>query len=370
MGARYGFYAKKPFLKSRFVNYFTQCALILILKAWFIISLYCFIGYEIKKSFIFVPMRWKKALVVGFKVAAILGSTGFIAHRLWYEWNTGLLNQGIHNLNGSWAILLLVSFILMFVNWGLETLKWRLLLQPIQPISRKQSVKSVLSGITVSIFTPNRVGEFAGRVFVLSENNRIQGVVATMIGNLTQLLVTLSVGLVFSPFFLQRFPNSININTHWVYLFSLLQLVLGFLVIIKWKAIIQMVRHWPILKKYPAFFKGFENYAKKDFFWILGLSLFRYLVFGMQFYLLLTLFNVSVTKSEAVLGITQFYFLMTLIPTFAMSELGIRGSVAMVIFGLFTPITVGVLAASVVLWFMNLAIPALFGAIFLYQYKI
>ncbi|MFA6401838.1 MAG: hypothetical protein WCX31_09470 [Salinivirgaceae bacterium] len=61
---------------------------------------------------------------------------------------------------------------------------------------------------------------------------------------------------------------------------------------------------------------------------------------------------------------------MTFIPTFALAELGVRGSVAVLVIGTLSPLSSAIIAASVLLWIINLALPALVGAQFLYRFKV
>ena len=84
----------------------------------------------------------------------------------------------------------------MFLNWFLESLKWRFLISKIEKISIKRSLRAIFSGITVSAFTPNRVGEYAGRVFCLEKADRVQAVLITVIGSMAQLVVTIVFGLI------------------------------------------------------------------------------------------------------------------------------------------------------------------------------
>jgi len=79
------------------------------------------------------------------------------------------------------TLLLVWTFLLMFVNWGVETLKWQYLIIKIEKIPYWKAFEAILSGISVSIFTPNRIGEWFGRVFILKKGNPWQGVFITMI---------------------------------------------------------------------------------------------------------------------------------------------------------------------------------------------
>ena len=62
-------------------------------------------------------------------------------------------------------------------------------------------------------------------------------------------------------------------------------------------------------------------------------------------------------------------FIISVIPTIAITEIGIRGSVAILLFGLVSENTVGILSATFVMWVVNLLLPALIGTIFIFTLK-
>jgi hypothetical protein len=71
------------------------------------------------------------------------------------------------------------------------------------------------------------------------------------------------------------------------------------------------------------------------------------------------------------------YLMMTVIPTIAMTELGVRGSVSVYVFGYYFErlnlwngnLQQSVIAASSLLWIINLGIPALIGAFFVFKLR-
>ena len=96
--------------------------------------------------------------------------------------------------------LLVLVFLMMFLNWLIEAIKWKFLIAKIEKVSILTSLRAVFSGITVSVFTPNRIGEYGGRVFCLEKADRIQGVLITILGSMAQLLTTIffgSMGILF-----------------------------------------------------------------------------------------------------------------------------------------------------------------------------
>jgi hypothetical protein len=129
------------------------------------------------------------------------------------------------------------------------------------------------------------------------------------------------------------------------------------------------------LKGMQKFFRVFAFYRNREMATVMMLSLARYLVFSSQFYLLLILLEVRIPYLNALVLIALIYFIMAIIPTIALTELGIRGSVALYVFGLYFgqlfPTTeaysVGIFAASTLLWMINLGIPAVVGTIFVFR---
>jgi hypothetical protein len=70
------------------------------------------------------------------------------------------------------------------------------------------------------------------------------------------------------------------------------------------------------------------------------------------------------------LMIAMTFFVMSVVPTFAIAELGIRAAVAAYFFGKLTIDVLPVLNATFSLWLINLAIPALAGSIFIFHFRL
>jgi hypothetical protein len=98
----------------------------------------------------------------------------------------------IKNSWTNWKFWLVIF--LMFVNWGIEARKWQLLVKHIHRFSYYRSFKSVLSGCSVTMLTPNRVGEYGGRILYVEDGNRIKAISLTIVGSISQLLVTMMMG--------------------------------------------------------------------------------------------------------------------------------------------------------------------------------
>ena len=126
----------------------------------------------------------------------ILATYGFIYQQLFHKRDIKSVYQAfVDSFNSSWFInVIIVTALLMLLNWGIEALKWSLLIRKIEKVSFIRSFKAVLTGVAVSSFTPNRVGDYFGRVFILKKAARIEGVFITILGSMSQLLVTFLAG--------------------------------------------------------------------------------------------------------------------------------------------------------------------------------
>ena len=96
---------------------------------------------------------------------------------------------------------------------------------------------------------------------------------------------------------------------------------------------------------------------------LLLLSTIRFMVFCLQYYLLFRLFNVDVGWWQCFFVLSVVFLILTVIPTFAIAELGVRGEVTWRLMQLFTANTLGVTLTIAGIWFINLVVPAIAGSL-------
>jgi len=293
--------------------------------------------------------------------------------------------------------ILFIVVVLMFLNWTTEAIKWKILIDNIEKLSIKKSIKSILAGLSFAIITPNRVGEFVGRPVLLKKENRVSGGLATFVGSLSQTITTLGLGLFalilfFNPtsgfnssmlasykinsskFISREFAPSLLINSsnqiltnNQYYLLVLFSVFLFFTFIILFfnpKIWTYFSAKIPFLKKYNSKFSFLNNHTSLILLKVLNLSILRYIVFFTQFYLLLHFFGIDISIQNAFIGIALTYLFLFAIPSFALAEIGIRVSLAVFFIGFFSPNKLAILMASISLWIINLAIPAIIGSFY------
>ncbi len=317
------------------------------------------------------------------QLAIFLLTCLFIYHQVFRKTDLSGLLQTLEDYLGKaeFQTGLLLVVVLMIVNWSIEAYKWKYLIGKVEDLSFLSAFQAVLTGISISSFMPNRVGEFFGRVFILKTASRIEGILITVVGSMSQLLITILAGSIALLIFIPRYLSE-AVFSHGYFFYSLITLVAALdilLVSLFFKISFLSTLKERILqnglKRLRKFFRIFAFFHNREMATIVLLSLARYLVFSTQFYLLVLLFDIRISYYNALVLIALIYLIMAIIPTIALTELGIRGSIALYIFGLyfnqFLPmsgkISVGVFAASTILWIINLGIPALIGTIFVFR---
>lgn len=306
------------------------------------------------------------------KLVIVVTAFGFIYKKIFHRKDIDSIQQSLQLLISSGTyVYLFPIFLLMFLNWMIEALKWKILIQPMKELSLINSFKAVLSGVTVSIFTPNRIGEFGGRIFFLEASLRIKGILLTMIGSISQLLITIAGGLLALLFYPEYSVIKSQPNQYIYYTVVIFCLILVFLLMALYintsflSKAIQEVSWMNRIKKYTDIFSYHSSLKLSG---IVLLSGFRYLVFCIQFYLLLQIFDVNIAFSGSMVMIALTFFAISVIPTVAFTELGVRGATALVFIGILSTNHVGIVSASFALWVINIALPALMGIPFVFKW--
>jgi len=310
----------------------------------------------------------KKHIYLLLKIAVVTASFFYIFYRL-----KSYHFSDFFSAFDSW-LFLVIALILMPLNWILESLKWRILLSDIQKISLSESIKGVLAGVTVSVFTPNRVGELGGRVVVLQPENRVKGVFATLSGSISQLTVTILAGIFGLTFFFIFFSGDQQaVFSNYSAEIIALSLFFGFFFL--WlffhlHILSSLFKRIAYFRKHAEYVTVMEEYSKSVLRRVLAVSCLRYVVFVSQFYVLLVAFGVELSVLQVFVGVSLTYLAMAIVPGIALAEIGIRGSLSMFFLGIFSQNEIGILAASTVLWLINLAIPAIIGTYFFVKSKL
>ncbi len=270
-----------------------------------------------------------------------------------------------------------IVIILVFVNWGMEAKKWKLLITPVQRMSFFTAYKSVLSGVTLSLNTPNRIGEYGGRILYVKEGSRIKAISLSIAGSISQLIITLLMGcggLVYLLFFQTEHTGPVmGLSLFWIRILLFLStcvtaILILFFFRLSW--LIKLIEKIPNAAGFVQYINVLEEFTPKLLLRLLSLSFFRYLVFVIQYILLLQVLQVDILWINGFWIITILFLVLAIVPSFAIADLGIRGKFSTELLSVYSANTVGIIGATFGIWFINLFIPALLGSILILSIKI
>ncbi len=259
--------------------------------------------------------------------------------------------------------------LLMVVNWVIESLKWQFLTRKLVKISAWQAIEAVFCGLTWAIFTPNRIGEYGGRVLFLPNRKRIYGVFVMAVGSFGQNVITNITGLLASLWFIYYF---LHINV-WLYT-SIAALTLAFLALllifyfnIKW--LVVLLDRIPFLNKYHRFFNIMGRYTNSELSTVMVYSLARFFVFSFQYYLVIHLLLPDMPIFEMIVTVIVFIFIQSALPSLDLLDIGVRSFTAAHLFLYITNQQLAIIAAVSSIWLVNLIIPAILGSVFVLKLK-
>ena len=263
--------------------------------------------------------------------------------------------------------MLSLVFLLMLLNWGLEALKWKRLVQPIERISTWKSIESVFCGLTWAVFTPNRLGEYGGRVFFLSPKRRMIGAVAMAVGNIGQMVLTNIFGAIAVCVFIYRFKP---MHSPFFLVLCILAFVFcWFLIIfyfnIRWlNGLLLSMR---FTRKYKKFYIILARYRKAELFRILLYCLARYAVFSTQYFIMFLWLIPELQFTDVLLMVCILFFVQSILPSLDLFDIGIRSITALFFFEFITNQSAAVVACTASIWLINIIIPAILGSYFVFK---
>jgi hypothetical protein len=308
-------------------------------------------------NYILAPLLLAVLLGLIYRQITAKGSFGdqwndFKAH--WYAGNKFLL-----------ALVLLLAP----VNWMLEAKKWQMLLRKIEPLPFRRAFASTLTGIAFSLVTPNKIGDFAGRILYLDDKNKLRAVIATLVGNLAQTIVTFVFGIAGLIYFNIYYPGP------WQGL-ALIAALLAAAILVFVYLRIDLIASWsegkPWLRKIIISIRILKRYSRNDLLQLLWMSLIRFCVYNLQFLVLANVLGAGIPWHTGFLVSGLMFWMITVIPSIFVADLGVRGFIAGLLFTdtAISANSMAILAGSYMIWFLNLVIPAIIGSILILTIRI
>ncbi len=275
-------------------------------------------------------------------------------------------------LNSQMLWNLFAVIVLMIINWSIEAVKWKLSVKKIQQVTYLRAFKAVLSGVSFSVSTPNRMGEYLGRILYMDEGNRLKTVSITIVGSISQLIITLLMGCIGLLFLLPEIETAGMLSSPWnsvLFYGVLAALIVLTLFYFRLSWLVKLVDRFSGSSRYVYLVRSLEDFNTKMLLQLLLLSALRFFVFIIQYYLLFRLFDVDVTWWQGFWATSVSFLVLAIIPTFAIAELGLRGKVTLSLLGLFSSNELGITFTAGSIWFINLVIPAIVGSLLILGIK-
>jgi hypothetical protein len=254
-----------------------------------------------------------------------------------------------------------IGFILLLsvLNRLFEILKWKYLVAYLHPISLGEASKQVLAALTAGIFTPNGVGEYAGKALYFDKKETKKVVFLNLICNGIQMILTIVLGI----FGLLYFNAQYNVITTKTVIVLFGVLVILFIVLFSVKKI--TIKGYSIEKLIHKINEIPKSIHQKNTF----LAVLRYLVFSHQYYFLFLAFDVDLPYLTLMSAVTSVYFLASSLPTFQFLDFAVKGSVAVYFFGILGVNEWVVVFVTTLMWFLNVVLPVVIGSYYVLNFK-
>jgi len=254
----------------------------------------------------------------------------------------------------SWK-LLSILLVLSLLNWFFEIKKWQELVKPVKKINFKEAGKQSLISFSISLLTPNRLGDYGAKALFYDKKEQKKIVSLNFIAQTSQLIITILMGILgISALYFSS--KKLKIDENWLktsVFLVFLSVILYFLIKIYKKRL------------------SSEKLILTTHLWRTGLSYatIRYLIFSSQFVLLLLFFKIQLNLPELYPAVFTTYFLATLIPMLAFMDWAVKGSVAVSIFSLFKVPQLIVLKTVGLMWLSNFMLAFVAGLLLMWFSK-
>lgn len=249
---------------------------------------------------------------------------------------------------------------LTFSNRFIEILKWQNLASLIRPLTLGQATKQVLSALTLGIFTPNGIGEYAGKALYFDKNQAGRVIFLNMVCNGIQVIFAIVFGLLGLSIlnqFQEIIPNYYLFITYGVIATILLVLFLARHLQVKGysiQTVLNMLHEIPKAKH------------RKNLF----LAFLRYTSFTHQYVILYYLLGADIPYFELLCAVSAIYLIASSLPNFQFLEFAVKGSIAMFIFSELDVNQWIVALVATLIWLLNIVLPISIGSIFVLTFRL
>lgn len=316
--------------------------------------------------FIQLPYKSKQFFIAIIKLTIIVGASYYIYNRLiknsdlsFSEFSSFLTQNDVFSIKNVSVLL-----IFTFFNWFFEILKWKHLVHCIKKISFCDALEQSLGGLTASLITPSRIGDYGAKAIYYARTERKKIVLLNLLSNVNQMAVTTIIGFIGLMIFYSKYD--LDIDFKYVSRFLVLIVIVGLFLFFGLKQSKLRIRGNSI-EQLLIFIK---NIPTRTHLLNFSFSFFRYCIFSFQFYFLLLIFGVSMDYKTAIIAISSMYLLASVVPSLAVFDVLIKTSAAVFLFGILGVDELTILSICTLMWLLNFILPSIFGSYFVLNFKL
>ena len=297
---------------------------------------------------------WKKVISIAIRV--IVGAVVLYFVFSLVQWQNVIIAY-----KSADSRFIIIAALLLFVNIGVRTLKWRTMLCSVKENPTfTEAFGSVMLGISLGSFTPGEIGEFAGRALHITDAKRSHLVGLALLDKAQIFIVAACAGIV--SLACLALDNSLVI--------ALVAIVVVFLssVFIMRLEMIAALGHY----LNASFFKkswltrvldGFSLLNPRQLFGTVLCTLAFQGVLVLQMFFLINGFS-KISFAHSFIGTSAMMFVKSLLPI-SIGDLGIREAGSIFFFSTYGVSQAAALNASLILFLINIFIPSIVGTYFI-----
>jgi len=306
----------------------------------------------------------KQYLLIALKVFILAFTFGYIYLKITRNESLDLNDFALHVYDHDTGIgfSILLFILLASINWLFEILKWRTLVSEIQFLSLLTAMKQSLASLTVSLATPNRIGEYGAKAYFFEKDKRKNILLLTFFSNSIQMGVTSFFGIIGLILVIKKYNLSFSGIKLILVLFVIILLIIFAIVFKKQQLLIKGLSISKVISK----FKNLSNQVKVK---TIVFAIVRYLVFCFLFFSLLLFFGANNTLLQSIPLIFAMYLTVSVVPTVFIFDVVVRGGAALWLFSMAGISEITILCTVLSIWILNFVIPSIIGGYYLFTYK-
>ena len=270
----------------------------------------------------------------------------------------------INAIKSSNKILVLLVFLLSFLNIYVQFLKWEVVCNSLLGIKDKKKIfLSLFYGFSGGIATPARIGEYVARKFPFENTSLMKITIATIIEKFTSLFLVLVIGTLTGILFLYKY-----FSLSYAGLASLLFIIISVLFVFFLRGIKKSTKFVKYLTDKFKFFndlflelKYVKEIKHNSFNLLIVYSIVFYFIYVSQYSILVLAFNNGGSFIYAFWSGTLVMFVKSVLSFISFADLGIRESTSVFVLSKMGLSKAVGFNSAIFLFLFNVLIPSIIG---------